>query len=396
MARRDLYEVLGISKSASLDEIKKSYRKLALKYHPDRNPDNKEAEEKFKEATEAYTILADEEKRKQYDQFGFAGIDGMFGGGSGQGGGSPFGGQGFDFEDMFGGDIFSGFEDIFGSFFGGGGGRRGRRQRGGAQRGNDLLYNLEITLEDAFEGKKIDINYERDNACPSCNGKGTKSANGKTRCTDCGGAGQIRRSQGFFSIATPCPTCNGTGEMLKDPCKECKGQGVKKKKVVKSIKIPRGIDNGKRIIIRGEGDAGRSGGPSGDLHIKFHVKQHMNFLRDGYNLLMEIPVSYTQMVLGSEVNVKTLEGKIIKLKIPAGTENGKVLRLKNAGMPHLDNPDRLGDLYIRVFVEIPKHLSKSEKQMLENFRKEHGENQRPTPSKLGEKGKLNSFFGSFL
>ena len=385
MARRDCYEVLGINKNASVDEIKKAYRKLAMKYHPDKNPDDKTAEEKFKEATEAYSVLADPQKKKQYDQFGFSGVEGMF-----SGRGSPF-------EEGFGGgfeDVFSGFEDIFSSFFGGGF-RASTKTRKSARRGNDLLYNMEISLEEAVFGKKIDITYDRLVLCNKCNGKGTTSKSGRKTCPACGGSGQIRRSQGFFSIATTCSRCDGAGEILENPCSTCNGKGVVRQRVTKTIKVPIGIDNGKRIIIRGEGDAGEGGAHSGDLHIKFHVKQHLYFIREDNDLIMEIPINFTQAVLGAEIKVGTIDKKIIKLKIPSGCENGKILRVKNAGVPFLNNPDRKGDLYIKVYVEIPKHLSKEEKSLLERFKVIHSENQMPSPTKIGNKSKLDDFFRNF-
>lgn len=386
MAKRDYYEVLGISKTATVEEIKKAYRKLAMQYHPDRNPGNKEAEEKFKEATEAYTILADAEKRKQYDQFGFAGVEGMFSGGQ-----NPFSGGGFNgFE-----DIFSGFEDIFSSFFGSGFGSSGRYQKR-ARRGSDLLYNMEITLNDAVQGKKVDITFDKLSSCEKCHGSGSSSGSGRTACPNCGGAGQVRRSQGFFSIATTCARCSGTGEIINNPCSSCGGRGLVSKKVTKTIKVPPGIDNGKRIIIRGEGNSGEQGSQAGDLHIKFFVKQHLYFVREENDLVTEIPISYTQAVLGSEINVDTIDGKTIKLKIPAGCENGKVLRIKHEGMPKLESPTVRGDLYIRVFIDIPKALNKEEKKILENFKAVHGENQKPTPSKISNKNsKMEDFFYRF-
>ncbi len=378
--KRDYYEVLGVTKSASVDDIKKAYRKLAMKYHPDKNPGDKSAEEKFKEATEAYTILADPQKRKQYDQFGFAGVEGMF---AGQGG-NPFAGGGFSgFEDIFGG-----FEDIFSSFFGGGG------QRSRARKGNDLLYNMEISLEDAVLGKKVDISYDRLATCEKCHGSGSSSGTGKKTCPNCGGSGQIRRSQGFFSIATTCPRCGGYGEVIENPCMSCQGRGVLSRRITKTIKIPPGIDNGKRIIIRGEGDAGENGAMPGDLHIKFNVKPHPYFIRDDNDLVMEIPISFTQAVLGSEISIDTIDSKTIKLKVPPGCENGKILRVKGAGVPDINSSDR-GDLYIRVIVEVPKHLTKNEKNLLEQFKSLHGENLKPSPLKISNRDRLNDFFAKF-
>lgn len=385
MAKRDYYEVLVVSKSASTEEIKKAYRKLAMKFHPDKNPGDKAAENKFKEATEAYSVLADPEKRKQYDQFGFAGVEGMAGA-------SPFGGSGFSGD--FGGfdDIFGGFEDIFSSFFGGGFGSATRSGRGGVKRGNDLLYNIEISLEDAVQGRKVDITYDRLASCSSCNSNG---GTGRKTCPNCGGSGQVRRSQGFFSIATTCPRCSGVGEIIENPCNVCHGNGNVNNRVKKTIKIPAGIDNGKRIIIRGEGDAGIKGGPAGDLHIKFHVKQHQYFLRDGDDLIMEIPISFTQAVFGSEVSIQTIEGKVIKLKISQGCENGKVLRIKGSGVPFLNDPDKKGDLYIKIYITIPKSLRKQEKDLLTQFKDIYGENRKPVPTKITGKSKVDEFFKFF-
>ena len=293
-------------------------------------------------------------------------------------GGNPFQGGGFGFE-----DIFSGFEDlsdIFGSFFGGGFKSSGKRGR----RGSDRLYNLDISLEDAALGKKVDITFDKQGLCDVCHGSGSKSGGGKKRCPECGGSGQVRRSQGFFSISTPCQRCNGTGDVIEDPCPSCRGRGLQIKRVTKSIKIPPGIDNGKRIIIKGEGDDGENGSQSGDLHIKIRVLPHNYFLRQDTNLLITLPIGYTQAVLGDEISITTLDGKTIKLKIPAGCENGKILRVKNSGMPYLDMPERKGDLYIKVEIDVPKRLNKEEKRLLEEFRKLHGEEKKPTPRKISE------------
>lgn len=388
MARKDPYEILGVSKSASTEEIKKAYRKLAMKYHPDRNPGDKTAEENFKEATDAYSILADPEKRKRFDQFGYAGLEGMF-----SGGGSPFNGSGSGIFDGFE-DIFGGFEDIFSSFFGGGF-RSSTGRRRGARRGHDLLYSVEITLEDIVKGKNIDIAYEKLVPCDTCKGSGSSSGSGRRSCPNCGGTGQVRHSQGFFSISTPCSRCNGSGEVIENPCKICNGKGVVHKRVSKNIKIPLGIDSGKKIILRGEGDAGENGAPSGDLHIKFSVKPHPYFLRDENDLIIEIPISFTQAVLGDDINVDTIDNKTIKLKIPSGCENGKILRIKDAGVPYLNNSGKRGDLYIKVYVEVPKSLNKNEKALLEQFRNLHGEKRKPIPTKISNRSRLNDFFDSF-
>ncbi len=386
MARRDPYEILGVGKSATSEEIKKAYRKLAMKYHPDRNPGDKSSEEKFKEATDAYSILADPDKRKKFDQFGYAGVEGMF-----AGGGNPFSGS-----DIFEGfeDIFGGFEDIFSSFFGGGF-RTSTGRRRSVRRGSDLLYNIDISLEDTVKGKNIDIAYEKLVVCDSCNGSGSSSGSGKRSCPNCGGTGQVRHSQGFFSIATPCPRCDGTGEVIENPCKTCTGKGVIHKRVTKNIKIPLGIDNGKKIILRGEGDSGENGANPGDLHIKFNVKQHQYFLRDGDDLIIEVPISFTQAVLGDDINIETIDGKTIKLKIPSGCENGKILRIKEAGVPSLNNPGKRGDLYIKVYIEIPKTLNKNEKSLLEQFRAIHKENKKPSPTKINNRSRINDFFDRF-
>jgi len=272
--------------------------------------------------------------------------------------------------------IFQIYSDLF--FGGGFGGTRSRKTK----RGNDRLYNLEITLEDAFFGKKVDLTFEKQEVCEVCKGTGSRSGGGKRRCPECGGSGQIRRSQGFFSISTPCPRCNGSGDVIDDPCPSCRGRGVVIKKVTESIKIPPGIDSGKRIIIKGKGDAAENGGIPGDLHIKIKVKPHDYYYRDGDNLVMSIPISFTQAILGDEVSITTIDGKIIKLKIPPGCENGKILRIKGAGMPNLDMPERKGDLYIKVEIDISKHISKEERRILEEYRRIHGENSKPQPKKI--------------
>ncbi len=380
-AKRDYYEVLGVAKSATSDEIKKAYRKLAMQHHPDKNPGNKEAENKFKEASEAYAVLTDDSKRKRYDQFGHAGIDGM---GQGGHGGNPFEGAGFD----FGG--FGDFGDIFGDIFGGGGGR-GRSK---VKRGSDLLYNLQIDLEDVISGKTVDIAFERKTSCDKCGGSGSKSG-GKKTCSTCGGSGQVRRTTGFFSMASPCPTCNGAGSVIENPCPSCSGRGVTTSRVTKRIKIPLGIDSGKKIIIRGEGDAGENSSQPGDLHVKFHVKPHIYFHREDYNLLLTIPISYTQAVLGSDISVETLDKKKIKLKIPAGCENGKVLRVKGEGITFIDNPTKKGDMYIRVEIDVPKTLTKKEKEILEQFRTIHVEEEKPEPKKIISSSDYSSGFYGF-
>ncbi len=374
MAKRDYYEVLGVPKGASKDEIKKAYRKLAIKYHPDKNPGDKEAEEKFKEATEAYEVLADDKKRQAYDQFGFAGVEGM-GGGSYQDYTNIF----RDFEDIFG--DFSGFFD---SFFGGGRRRRSSYTRSSAQRGSDLRYDLEIPFLDAVFGTQVEISFTRNEACPACHGTGTESGSGRKICPTCGGSGQVRRSSGFFSIATTCPTCNGEGEIIENPCKVCGGTGLVRKKKKLKVKIPAGIENGKRISIPGQGDSGVNGGPPGDLYVYIHVLPHDYFERDGYDVYCAIPVSITQAALGSEILVPTLEGKRARVKIPPGTQTGKMLRLKNEGIPHLHNSHRRGDMYIKLIVQVPTKLSSRAKELLKELASVNGENHSPNPIKLSD------------
>ncbi|MCA1753330.1 MAG: molecular chaperone DnaJ [Spirochaeta sp.] len=375
MAKRDYYEILNVPKGASKEEIKKAYRKVAVANHPDRNPGNKEAEDRFKEATEAYEVLADEQKRQAYDQFGFAGVEGM-GGGSGQGGFSAA----RDFEDIFGD-----FSGVFESFFGGGGGQRSRGGRGGPARGADLRYDLSVSFKDAVFGKKVDVTYEHKQSCETCKGTGAKDASGgKKTCETCGGVGQVRRSSGFFSIASVCPTCNGEGFVIENPCRVCNGSGVTRKQRTLKVTIPPGMDNGKRINLTGQGDAGPNGGPAGDLYVFVHVEPHEYFERDGYDVYCMIPISITQAALGSEIRVPTLDDKRIKLKVPAGTQNGKVLRIRNEGVPHLHNDKKRGDMYIKINVRTPEKLSSKAKDLLKEVSDLEGEDLNPRPVSLSD------------
>jgi len=373
VAKRDYYEVLGVPKGASKDEIKKAYRKLAIKYHPDKNPGDKNAEDSFKEATEAYEVLGDEKKRQAYDQFGFAGVEGMNGGGGGHDYSTVF----HDFEDIFGD-----FGDIFSSFFGGSGSRSqgGRKRR--SNRGPDLRYNLEVSFKDAVYGTKVEIAYARNVSCSTCGGSGAASGSGKKVCPTCGGSGQVRRSSGFFSIASPCPTCGGEGYIIENPCAACHGSGLLRKQQKIKVTIPPGIESGKRINIPGQGDNAVGGGPAGDLYVFITVKPHDYFERDGNDLYCAIPISFTQAALGSEIQVSTLEDKKLKLKIPAGTQNGKILRIKNEGVPYLHNNAKKGDLYIKIMVEVPKKLSLRSKQLLKELADIEGENGTPQPVSL--------------
>lgn len=375
MAKRDYYEVLGVQKGASPEEIKKAYRKLAVQYHPDKNPGDSQAEERFKEASEAYEILSDEKKRQTYDQFGFAGLDGMGGGAGAQ-----------DFSNVFRdfGDIFGDFS-IFDSFFGGGGGggRSGRR-RTSAVRGSDLRYDLRVPFKDAAFGTKVEVAYKRSVSCESCSGTGAKPGTGKKTCPTCGGSGQVRRSSGFFSIASTCPTCNGEGTIIENPCTECHGTGRVEKNTRIKVTIPAGIENGKRINIPGQGDAGKNGGPAGDLYVFINVEPHEHFERDGADLYCVIPIDIVQASLGAEITVPTLEDKRVKLKIPSGTQSGKILRLRNEGIPYLNNQNRRGDLYIKIQVRTPERMSAKAKSLLKEFAELEGSEDSPRPVPLRE------------
>ncbi len=372
MAKRDYYEVLGVAKNATKDEIKKGYRKLAIQYHPDRNPGNKEAEDKFKEATEAYEVLSDDEKRKIYDQYGFAGLDGMGGGGS-----ADYSHVFHDFEDIFGG----GFSDVFENFFGGG----GRSRRSGAQRnqGASLRYDLEISFKDAVYGTKAEISFQHDEVCEACKGTGGENGANRKTCPTCQGAGQIRRSAGFFSVAQPCPTCQGAGTVIDNPCRTCGGTGTQSHKRKLIVTIPAGVDDGKRITIPKQGDAGRNGGAPGDLVIILHVEPHQYFERSGQDLYCAIPISVTQAILGAEIFITTLDDKKIKLKIPSGTQHGKLLRLKDEGVPYTGS-SRKGDLYIKLLVQVPQHLSAKSRSLLEEVARLEGENTTPKLMALSE------------
>ncbi|MDA3939121.1 MAG: molecular chaperone DnaJ [Spirochaetia bacterium] len=373
MAKRDYYEVLGVSKDASADEVKKAYRKLAIKYHPDKNQGDASAEEKFKEGTEAYEILSDSKKKQVYDQYGFAGVEGMNGG------------QGHDYSSVYRDfeDIFGDFGGIFDSFFGGGGGGH-RTGRSAKPRGSDLRYNLNIPFTDAVFGTKVQISYNRHVECVSCDGSGAESGGGKKMCPTCGGSGQVRRSSGFFSIASACPTCNGDGFVIENPCKICRGAGVVSKSQKIKVTIPPGIESGKRINIPGQGNASPNGGLTGDLYVYITVTPHKHFERDGADVYCVIPVSMTQASLGSDLMVKTLDDKKARLKIPAGTQNDKILRLRGEGIPYLHNANRRGDMYLKIRVNIPTKLSSKEKSLLKELSELDKENNNPEPIPLTE------------
>jgi molecular chaperone DnaJ len=345
MAKKDYYEVLGINRDASDEDIKKAYRKLAMKHHPDRNPDNPNAEEHFKEAKEAYEILSDAQKRAAYDQYGHAGVDPQ----AGMGGAGGFGGGGF--ADAFG--------DIFGDIFGGGG---GGRQRSNVYRGADLRYNMEISLEEAARGTETKIRIPVMAECETCHGSGAKPGTQPTTCSTCGGHGQVRMQQGFFSIQQTCPKCHGSGKMVASPCGTCHGDGRVKQQKTLSVKIPAGVDEGDRIRLTGEGEAGVNGGPSGDLYVVIHLKKHSIFERDGGDLHCEMPISFTVAALGGEIEIPTLDGHA-KMKIPAETQTGAKFRLRNKGIKPLRSSDH-GDLICHVVVETPVKITERQKELL--------------------------------
>ena len=377
MAKRDYYEVLGIQKNASKDDIKKAYRRLAVANHPDKNPGDKAAEERFKEATEAYEIISDDQKRAAYDQFGFAGVDGM-----GQGG-QDFTNIYRDFEDIFGG--FGDFSSIFDNLFGGAGGRAGGgRRRGEPPRGTNLRYDLQLSFEDAVFGTNVEIAYSRDEACSVCSGSGSEAGGGRKVCPTCQGSGQVRRSSGFFSIASPCPTCSGEGHIIDKPCRSCGGSGLTKKKQKIKVTIPAGMDDGKRLSVAGQGDTGPNGGRPGDLYVFIHVRPHEFFERDGYDLYCAMPISISKAALGGEITVPTIDGKKVKVSIPAGTQHGKMLRLREEGVPGANGGARRGDMYIKLMVQVPGKLSRRGKELLEELQKVEGENDSPKPLKLSE------------
>lgn len=375
MSKKDYYDVLGVSKTATADEIKKAYRKLARQYHPDVNKDNPEAAEKFKEASEAYSVLSDEQKRAQYDQFGHAAFEnGGAGGAGGFGGFEGFGG--------FGG---GGMEDIFDMFFGGQG-RGSRGSNAGPQRGADLRFDLEITFEEAAFGLEREISLYRDEQCPYCHGNGAEPGSKVETCPECHGSGEIRFTQntmfGQMTNVRPCPKCHGEGKIISEPCKECRGQGTVKKNKKLKVKIPAGVDNGSRLRVAGEGEAGVKGGPSGDLYVYLYVKPHKFFERDGTTVYCEVPINIVQATLGDEIKVPTLDGQVV-MKVPEGTQPGKVLRLKGKGIPSLRNSTR-GDQLVRIKVVVPQKLNEKQKDALRKFAEISKDNINPE-----EKGFLN-------
>ncbi|MGZ4812698.1 MAG: molecular chaperone DnaJ [Terriglobales bacterium] len=373
--KRDYYEVLGVTRTATEQEVKSAYRKLALQYHPDRNPDNPDAEERFKECTEAYTVLADADKRSNYDRFGHAGVSGM-------------GAGGFDptiFQDF--GDL----GDILGSIFGMGdmfGGMAGRK-RTWAQRGADLRHDLTLEFEEAVFGVEKKVNVRRHEACETCEGSGVAPGHGPTTCRTCGGRGQVRYQQGFFSIARTCSACQGRGSVITDPCKACRGEGRQVRERMIDVKVPAGVEDGTRIRYSSQGEAGTHGGPAGDLYIVLHVKEHSMFEREGKDLHCVVPISFSQAALGAEIEIPTLEG-VEKLKIPDGTQSGTVFKLRNRGAPVLNGRGK-GDLFVEVKVHTPSKLTKRQRELLQEFAGTDGIENKPQRATI--LGKVKDIFG---
>ncbi len=355
--KRDYYEVLGVDRTASAEEIKKQYRKVAMQYHPDRNPGDKNAEDKFKEAAEAYSVLSDGTKRSRYDQYGHA---------AGNRGGGGFGGQYSDFSDVF--------EDVFEGFFGGGG--SSRRSANRAMKGSDLEYSIELSLEEVLKPKSMDLKIPRLENCSECSGSGAAPGSKKVTCTDCQGSGRIRVSQGIFSMQTTCPRCRGAGARLEKPCHSCEGAGRVRETRKLEIKIPAGMDHGSRLKLQGEGEAGQNGGPRGDLYVQVLLKKHDFFERHHEDIHCEFSIPYTVAALGGVIKVPTLEEET-ELNVPAGTAPGRILKIEGAGIPFVRSQDRRGDLHVHVQIEVPSKLSKREKELLEELAKERGEKVKP-------------------
>jgi molecular chaperone DnaJ len=370
MAKRDYYDVLGINKSSSPEQIKSAYRKLAVKYHPDKNPGDEKAEDNFKEASEAYGILSDKDKKQNYDNFGHAAFEN---GGGGQGGFGGFGGT--DFSDIF--------EDFFGDF---GGGGRSRNKRSSNNRGSDLRYDLSISLEEAYSGKKQDIKFSTTEKCNTCKGNGSQPGYSPGRCSMCGGNGRVRSNQGFFTVQQTCPQCAGNGEEITNPCNDCNAQGNKQTSKKLSVTIPKGVDDGTRIRLAGKGEAGTRGGTSGDLYLFINVKSHEIFKRSDENLFFECPISMADAALGTTIEIPTIDGGKAKIKIPDGTQNGKQFRLKGKGMPYMRGSGD-GDLYVQINTEVPISLNKDQKDLLEKFREIENEKSNPTIKQFFKKAK---------
>ncbi|WP_330926550.1 molecular chaperone DnaJ [Candidatus Sororendozoicomonas aggregata] len=375
MAKRDYYEVLGVERGASDKDIKKAYRRMAMKYHPDRNPDNKDAEERFKEVNEAFEILSDDQKRGAYDRHGHAGVDPNMGGAGG------FGGAG-NFSDIFG--------DVFGDIFGGAG--AGGQSRSSAQHGADLRYQLELGLEEAVKGASKKIRIPTLVECKTCDGSGAKKGSKPVNCSTCGGVGQVRMQQGFFSVQQTCPDCRGSGKIIKDPCRDCRGQGRVQEYKTLSVKIPAGVDTGDRIRLAGEGEAGVNGGPAGDLYVQVSVADHAIFQRDGKHLYCEVPITFVDAALGGELEVPTLDGRV-KLKIPSETQTGKLFRLRGKGVTPVRGGSS-GDLMCRVVVETPVKLTEAQKELMHKLQKtfESEGEERQSPKKTSFFEGVKKFF----
>lgn len=374
MSKRDYYEVLGVSKTADEKDLKSAFRKLAMQYHPDRNPGNAEAEAKFKEINEAYDVLKDGQKRAAYDRFGHAAFE--------NGGGGP-GGPGFN------GDFAQTMSDIFESFFGGEFGGAERRGRGGRERGADLRYNMEITLEEAYEGKQVEISVPTSIVCETCSGTGAKPGTSPQTCKTCGGQGRVRAAQGFFTIERTCPTCQGRGQVIAEACAKCGGTGRTTTEKTLTVSIPAGIEDGTRIRLSGEGEAGARGGPAGDLYIFIGIKPHAFFQRDGADIFCRVPVSMTTAALGGQFDVPTLSGEKTKVKVPDGTQTGKQFRLRGKGMPVMRSAQQ-GDMYIQVIVETPRNLNRRQRELLEEF--ERASSGDTHPESAGFFAKVKDFF----
>ena len=369
MAKRDYYEVLGVERSAGEADVKKAYRRLAMKHHPDRNPGDAAAEEKFKEASEAYEVLSDQEKRERYDRFGHAGVEGA---------GSGFGAGGFtDIGDIFG--------EVFGDIFGGG------RTRRGSRRGRDLEYTLDLTLEQAVRGDSVEIRVPTLATCEDCHGSGAKAGTSPSACPECEGRGQIRVSQGFFSLQQTCPRCRGAGRVILDPCPACHGRGRVEQRKTLAVKVPAGVDNGDRVRLPGEGEAGANSAPPGDLYVQMRVREHPIFTRDDTNLYCDVPLSFADAALGGEIEVPTLDGRV-KVKVPPETQTGKLFRLRGRGAPAVRGGPT-GDLLCRVVVETPVHLSEKQKEILRDFKTSLEANgTRHSPKEEGWFESVKSFF----
>jgi molecular chaperone DnaJ len=376
MPKTDYYELLGVSRDASPDELKKAYRKLAMQHHPDKNHGNKDAEHKFKEISEAYEVLRDPQRRAAYDRYGHAAFE--------QGGGGGFGG--FDFGGVGVGDFF---EEMFGEILGGG--RRGQRQQGGGARGNDLRYDLQITLEEAFRGAEKTIKISSLATCEPCKGQGTAPGTSPVTCAMCDGHGRVRAQQGFFTIERTCPTCQGAGRVIKDPCKNCHGVGRVRKERALAVNIPPGVENGTRIRLAGEGEAGQQGGHAGDLYVIIALAPHPLFQREGANLYCRVPIPMTLAALGGMIEVPVIDGTMVEMKVDSGVQSGHQVRIKHKGMTVLRGAAR-GDLYVELIAETPVHLSKRQKELLQEFAIE-AEANKTHPASEGFFKKVKEVFG---